>query len=44
MRLYEGMLSGMIVLRRMLVFGRIAASDMSTGQTQSQVNPVIARF
>lgn len=34
----------MIVLPGMFIFRRIAASDMTAGQTHSQVNPGIARL
>lgn len=38
------MLSGVKMFGGMFVFGFIAAADMPTGETQSQVNPRIAHL
>ena len=38
------MLRGVEVLRRMLVFGRIAATDVPAFQAQAQMHPGIAKL
>jgi hypothetical protein len=38
----DGMASAREMLRSMTIFGIIAATDMSAGPAQSQMNPVIA--
>jgi hypothetical protein len=40
----QGMLRVMKMLRRMLVFGRIATCDVAADQAQAQVDPPVAHF
>jgi hypothetical protein len=41
---HDGVLGPVEVFRRMLIFGRIAAADVSTRHAQPQVNPRVALF
>jgi hypothetical protein len=41
-RLHERMVTRVIVLLGMFIFRRIAAANMATGQTHSEMNPIIA--
>jgi len=43
-RLDQRVMAPVIVLRRVLVFGRIAAPDVSAGKAKPQMHPIIARF
>ena len=43
-RLDDWVFGGMVMVSRMLVFAGIAAAHVAADQTQSQMNPVIARF
>jgi hypothetical protein len=40
----DGVLGGMEVLGGMLVFGGVAASDMATGHTEPEMEPVVTDF
>ena len=44
MRLDDGMLRRMKMLRGVLVLRGVAAADMATGQAQSQMDPIVAHL